>query len=335
MQTNMKKLACLAALVPLILFSCTGNGGEKSTERDVPVVGAVTVSDITYTSAQAVFEVEYDGAQDITTYLCYSVEPGPDADADRLKGDGIFLLENLLPGTRYYVRGCAEAAGEYYYGPQSDFTTQQEQKPVYLNVSDLHAEDMTGTTAVVKYVLQEDGIKQTGVCWKEYGTPTVEDSVCEGEPSSGGEVVIDIEGLNAERFYRLRAYAVTENDEVLYSENIIGLYNSNYSPSFKLGEVVITSTFASIGYVVSATGGWKIVQKGVCLTTSGTPDIEDEKTEDGDGSWWVVTEFGGLEPETTYYMRLYAVVSPDVDPSVRLVKYGEIFEVKTGKVRKK
>lgn len=295
------------------------------------MVGAVAVSDITADSAQAVFTVENGDMKDEGIYLCYSTQQEPDMEGNNLEGDGTFLLEGLLPATDYYVRGCAEAGGEYYYGPQSEFTTS-EKKPAYLPVSDLHVEKMTGTSAVIKYVLKDSPVhlKETGVCWKEYGDPTVADYSRVGEPTSDGEVTIAIDGLDASSFYTLRAYGLSGEVDVLYSETSTPLYDRSYSPRFTVGEILTKATEASIAYIVSVNrSGWELVQKGVCWTVGGTPTIEDSKTNDGNGLFCVVTEFGGLEPGTLYNMRVYAIVRPTVDKEVIQVTYSEVFEAQT------
>lgn len=326
----MKKLLLWAALVPLMLFACTGDGGDKNEGGAVPVVGTVTISDVTSDSAQAVVAVDYAGVQDMTLYLCYSTKPEPDMEGVHLSGNGTFIMENLVPATQYYVCGCARIGDKYYYGPQADFTTLEKKKePAYLEVSDLHAENMTGSAATVKYRLEVEGIKRTGVCWKEYGNPTIADAIREGEPGAGGEVVIDIDGLDALKSYKLRAYAETETGEILYSETSIGLYDSTYSPEFKVNEVVTTDVKASIAYLVSVRSGWKIVQKGLCISKSDTPTVEDYKSEDGEGTWWTVREFAELDPDTKYYIRIYAIVTPNVDENVRLLTYGEVYEAQT------
>lgn len=71
----------------------------------------------------------------------------------------------------------------------------------------------------------------------------------------------------------------------------------------------IKSTSATGGGNVFSDGGENVTNKGVCWNISGNPSIQDPKTDDGSGTGVFTSELTGLQPNTTYYVRAYAVNS--------------------------
>ncbi|MDT8400759.1 MAG: fibrobacter succinogenes major paralogous domain-containing protein [Bacteroidales bacterium] len=71
----------------------------------------------------------------------------------------------------------------------------------------------------------------------------------------------------------------------------------------------ITYYGATTGGTITDDGGEEITARGVCWSTSSTPTTADNKTEDGEGSGSFTSKITGLDPETPYYVRAYAVNS--------------------------
>jgi len=65
------------------------------------------------------------------------------------------------------------------------------------------------------------------------------------------------------------------------------------------------TSFITGGYILSD-GGTPVTQRGVCWNTTGTPTIDDPKTEDGGGSGGFTSNVTGLTVGITYYVRAYA-----------------------------
>lgn len=68
----------------------------------------------------------------------------------------------------------------------------------------------------------------------------------------------------------------------------------------------ITANSASSGGTIISDGGTPISAKGVCWSTNDTPDISDNKTNDGAGNTNFISNLSGLSPNTTYFIRAYA-----------------------------
>lgn len=85
------------------------------------------------------------------------------------------------------------------------------------------------------------------------------------------------------------------------------------SSSAKLPELVtgtvtgVTTTSALSGGKIMNDGGTAITQKGVCWGSDANPTIDDSHTEDGPGVSDFTSSLTGLNPDTEYRVRAYAV----------------------------
>ncbi len=69
----------------------------------------------------------------------------------------------------------------------------------------------------------------------------------------------------------------------------------------------ISTTTAVCGGNISFNGDAEVTNRGVCWNTTGSPTINDYKTSDGNGLGNYVSILTGLEKDTKYYVRAYAV----------------------------
>ena len=53
-------------------------------------------------------------------------------------------------------------------------------------------------------------------------------------------------------------------------------------------------------------GGASVTSRGVCWSTTSSPTIEDNRTNDGTGTGWYSSTIDDLHPNTKYYVRAYA-----------------------------
>lgn len=84
----------------------------------------------------------------------------------------------------------------------------------------------------------------------------------------------------------------------------------------------ITQTTAKIVGQVTEDGGAEVTERGVCWSTEGNPSIADACTKDGIGIGEYTSNLADLEPNTTYYVKTYAVNSEGIS-------YGEEKSFKT------
>ena len=71
----------------------------------------------------------------------------------------------------------------------------------------------------------------------------------------------------------------------------------------------ITETTAETGGEISDDGGANITARGVCWSISEEPTIDNNKSEDGNGTGNFTSSLANLEKSTTYYIRAYATNS--------------------------
>ena len=71
----------------------------------------------------------------------------------------------------------------------------------------------------------------------------------------------------------------------------------------------ITTSGALCGGLISADGGYNLTSRGVCWSTSADPTTINSKTIDGSGVGSFTSTISGLQPNTTYYARAYAINS--------------------------
>jgi gliding motility-associated-like protein len=69
----------------------------------------------------------------------------------------------------------------------------------------------------------------------------------------------------------------------------------------------ITQTYATSGGIISSDGGDPIIMRGICWDTQPNPDTADFKTIDGTGIGIYTSILTELQPNTTYYIRAYAI----------------------------
>jgi uncharacterized protein (TIGR02145 family) len=104
--------------------------------------------------------------------------------------------------------------------------------------------------------------------------------------------------------------AVAEDNSGLTASDEVQISIVAASPKVTTGEVTeITQSSAKCGGNVVIDGGEPVTGRGVCWSTSPNPDIADNTTVDGSGKGSYSSSISGLDPDTKYYIRAYAINS--------------------------
>jgi hypothetical protein len=126
----MKNLVNLFILTFFAASLTSLNGCKKDSE--IPTLTTSAVSGITKTTAIAGGMVTSDGGAEVKVRgVCWSAFMYPTID-DNVTTDGAGLgsfisnLDNLLPGTLYFVRAYAVSSAGVAYGIQQNFTTESD-----------------------------------------------------------------------------------------------------------------------------------------------------------------------------------------------------------------
>ena len=144
-----------------------------------------------------------------------------------------------------------------------------------------------------------------GVVWGTHDNPTIDDNKTV-DGSGTGSFVSQLEGLEPETVYYVRAYAA--NSKGTAYGNSIAFQTLAYDlPELNTAEVTgITQNSAVSGGSITSDGGNPITARGVVWATHDNPTLEDYKTVNGTGMGNFISQLDGLEPETNYYVRAYA-----------------------------
>ena len=134
----MKKLLFIVmAFCMVMLVSCSkksdepsspNNGGSGILDYDI----AYSVRNITSTSVDYYVRVtvpDTNKLEEIGTCWGANAHPTISTGTYLTSDEGTtttFTVENLTPGTHYYIRGFLKYESDYYYGPDSGFTTLEE-----------------------------------------------------------------------------------------------------------------------------------------------------------------------------------------------------------------
>lgn len=74
----------------------------------------------------------------------------------------------------------------------------------------------------------------------------------------------------------------------------------------------ITETSATGGGVVTSDGGSSIIERGVCWSKECNPEVSDNHLIVGGGTGSFTCNLTNLEPNTTYYLKAYAINSAGI-----------------------
>lgn len=191
----------------------TSYGGQRpfSTPQATPLVYINNVTNISFTSATCVCNVNSEGISPVTARgVCWSTSQYPTIN-DNLNIDSCGLgsftsqITGLQPNTRYYVRAYATNSAGTAYGSMRNFTTLIAIPSVTTN----SVSAISDTTATCSGNVTSEGISPViarGVCWSTSPDPTLNNSFTVDSNGLGSFNSL-ITGLQPNTHYFVRAYA--------------------------------------------------------------------------------------------------------------------------------
>ena len=219
-------------------------------------------------------------------------------------GDFTATVTGLQPGTTYYVRAYATNGVGTAYGGQQTFTTPSG-LPTVQTATEV---TLTGSgTAQCGGTVTGDGgftVTARGVCWSMSPEPTTS-NLHSNDGSGTGTFVSTLTGLQPSTTYYVRAYAINANGTV-YGEQRTVTTPSGLPTVTTTTATSITSNSAVCGGNVTSDGGYTVIQRGICYSTTPNPTTGGMHTTDGSGTGNFVSNLTGLTAGTTYYYRAYA-----------------------------
>lgn len=252
--------------------------------------------------------------------VCWSTSSNPTlSNYITIDGPGLTSftssITNLYPNTTYYVRAYVTISEVTIYGDQKSFTTDQLQSPV--TVSTTNATNITSSSAtcggnIIKHTQWD--ITARGVCWNTYPSPTI-NSYKTNDGNGEGSFTSSIINLSPNTKYYVRAYAISS--EIVYYGNEVTFTTtsgSGTSLSITTSSVSnITSNSATCGGNITNSGTSTITTHGICWSTTPDPTFDNSYiTNDGTGAGSFTSSLTGLNADTKYYVRAYAITPTQV-----------------------
>ena len=280
---------------------------KKSTPPTVTISNNISV---TQTSANVTGEVTNEGSSSVTERGFIYGKQGESRQDTMYCGSGVgefpTRLTGLEPNTTYNCSAFAKNDGGIGTSGKVTFTTRD------YNVASVmtgEVENVGTTTATCGGNVMDDGgtdITERGVCWATSHTPTVNGS----HASAGdglGEFTCNMTSLSANTTYYVRAYAKNVKG-VAYGEE--KSFTTLDKPTVSTASVInIGNTTATGGGNVISNGGATVTERGICWSTSHNPTISGSHANSGTGTGEFTVSMTNLTPNTTYYVRAYAINS--------------------------
>lgn len=239
-------------------------------------------------------------------------------------------LSNLSPSTTYYYTTYAYSGYTMKKGQVKSFTTPASNTPIFAEVTLIEKDEFSCKVSVS--LIDEGGsnITLSGFCWTRQGegTPTTDNHV-HNVAISGNTMTVVIEGLEPGVTYQVRAYA-TNSDGIGYSDVMTIQTNDATSPVLSAITMTDSSDFSvTLEAQITDAGTSAISKVGFCWsTTNQTPTTEDSTNnlieQLTDSKTTFSATLSELAPNTTYYIRAYAI-------NEQGTSYSEVFTFTTSK----
>ena len=285
----------------------------------VPSVTTSAVTQITEATAVAGGNVTADGGASVTERgIVYSTSSNPMitnlSSTIVRSGSGVgefnCNLTNLQPSTTYYVRAYAINNQGTAYGEERTFTTSKQ--ITLASVMTNAITQITEATAVAGGNVTSDGgatVTERGVCVATVSNPTTSNAkVTAG--SGTGSFTCNLTGLQANTTYYVRAYAINSKGTAYGTEVSFTTNKSVVLPTVTTSTITqFTQTTAVAGGNVTSDGNGTVTERGVCVATVSNPTTSHAKVTAGSGTGSFTCNLTGLQENTTYYVRAYAVNS--------------------------
>lgn len=187
---------------------------------------------------------------------------------------------------------------------------KKEQMPIAPNVQTKEAINPRATSVTLQgFNASEDllGITERGFYYADHNKP--EDLLKRKATASpgNGDFAALVTGLTAETLYSFVAFAKNSETTTL---GVIKTFNTR---EFTLPEVSteriknVYITSCQVAGIVGYDGGKPVTERGFCFSTKPNPTIQDNKVLSGKGEGPFDNFLNGLNENTTYYVKSYAI----------------------------
>ncbi|ALC15307.1 hypothetical protein DSOUD_0516 [Desulfuromonas soudanensis] len=313
-MSQFRFIGLVCTVLVTFLAGCSGedNVTVVPSELSLPSVITENVAAISYTGATVNASIADSGNEFIVAKgVCLSQSAAPDLNdtvylSEAGTGSYSTALNELAPGTTYYVRAFATNTDGTAYGEELSFSTKDLTVPT---ISTAVISNITPATAISGGDITDDGgmsILGRGLCLSLSPDPTLTDS-CVSEGVGAGNYIALMTGLTSNTLYHVRAYATNDlgtsyGNDLTFTTGLLQLA----TVSTAAASAVSYSTALSGGNVTSDNGA-PVTSRGICWATTSLPTIADSCYTEAGGLGSFSRELAGLASNTTYYVRAFAV----------------------------
>ncbi len=188
--------------------------------------------------------------------------------------------------------------------------SKDKDDPVVATINTTPVTEITQYSARSGGTISNDGgasITAKGVVWSTKENPSLEDHSginIKGEGAEGFTVVID--NLLPDTKYYVKAYATNSAGTAYGNQQSFTTFTVTIPMVSTNNVSEISFTSALTGGNVTEDGGFPITMRGVCWSTSPTPNLTNSHSNDGTGLGGFISSLTSLSPATKYYVRAYA-----------------------------
>ncbi len=294
----------------------TAYGEVRSFTTVVPTAPVVTTSPVTdilpHTATFHGEVVSNGGAMLSARGFCYSTSHNPTIEGDHTNDGttvGVFesTVATLAPTTTYYVRAYATNIVGTVYGEETSFTSSTTPPGVTTN----NVTNITQTSASCGGAVTYAGgaaVTAKGLCYSTSENPTIEDNTVAGGTGVGA-FTGELTGLVSNTTYHVRAYA-TNSVGTDYGEERTFTTLPYLVPTVEAVSATNISYYSfTCGGNITDAGTYEVTARGLCYATTPNPTISNSYVALGSGIGSFSTTLSELTPNTTYYVRAYAINS--------------------------
>ena len=309
----------LTILLFILAANVSGQSSFGSQSFSKPTLKAITFQSIYSTSLHVEFGVSSNGGAAINKWVLYmDTAPQPVDTVFWSPLNNIIYgqsplnlwdyLIGLTPSTTYYLKFCANnVSGETCSSVYSVTLPASLATP---SVSVSAATSITTTTATLNGNVTGDGgstVTSRGFLLTSLSSGITTD-ISSG--SGTGTYYSDVTGLNPSSSYTYKAYAINSIGTSYGDLSSFQTLNPSSVPILTTTTAsTITTTTALTGGNITSNGGFDVLTRGVCYSTSPTPTIANNTIASGTGNGIYSILLNPLISNTLYYYRAYAINS--------------------------
>lgn len=287
----------------------------------IPTITTASATNITQTTATVGGNVTNDGGKPITSRgVCYSLTTNPTIlDSNKVSGSGLgsfsIGLTKLLPTTTYYIRAYATNAIGTSYGNIISITTSEYVEPTVITNNVIN---ISRSQAELQGEITNDGgsaITSRGFYYGTVSPVNVLNSNLLTSGSGSGLFNSTLSNLSPNTRYYVRAFAVNNAGVIKKLGNEVSFITDTIAVPIIFTNTNIlnlASTTVQIGGDITDNGGGIITQAGVCFSVNNSPTINDSIFTTNVTSGVFSVNLTKLIPNTTYYLRSYAINSAGI-----------------------